>query len=305
MVDWFLETGLYLLGVAVVPLVGLLLVCWGLWGDRSKGRPRCPKCWYDMRGTVPRLECPECGHDAREERRLYRPHRGWRRMVIGVVLVLLFSYPVTIVGGWYREQASVRRLTKRGYSADVSIRTGPDWLVDRLPQHLARLFDRVTRVSLFGQPATDADLAACARLSYLQELFTGWSSDMTDAGLAHLKGLTRLRTLQLTGREVTDASLVHLNGLTGLDTLSLSGTQVTNAGLVHLKALTGLRELHLPLRPVTDVGLDHLKGMPQLALLVAGSPDLTDADIAQLNQALPGLVVELLPGLEVQIDPLP
>ena len=56
---WFLETGLYLLGVAVVPLVGLLLVCFGLWGGRSKGRPRCPKCWYDMRGSVPGLVCAE------------------------------------------------------------------------------------------------------------------------------------------------------------------------------------------------------------------------------------------------------
>ena len=99
MSDWFLETGLYLLGVALVPAVGLLLVCWGLWGDRSKGRSRCPKCWYDMRGSLPWLECPECGHDAQQERRLYKNRRRWRRVVVGVVLVLLFSYPLAIVGG--------------------------------------------------------------------------------------------------------------------------------------------------------------------------------------------------------------
>ena len=51
---WFLETGLYLLGVAVVPLVGLALVCWGLWGDRSKGGRRCLKCSYDIPGLVAR-----------------------------------------------------------------------------------------------------------------------------------------------------------------------------------------------------------------------------------------------------------
>ena len=76
---WFLETGLYLLGVAVVPLVGLLLVVWGLWGDRSKGRPRCPKCWYDMRGTVPRLVCPECGRFvASAHYRQVSAAHGWR-----------------------------------------------------------------------------------------------------------------------------------------------------------------------------------------------------------------------------------
>ena len=58
MADWFLETGLYLLGVAVVPVAGVVLVCFGLWGDRSKGRPRCPKCWYDMRGAVPEAGTP-------------------------------------------------------------------------------------------------------------------------------------------------------------------------------------------------------------------------------------------------------
>ena len=30
MVDWFLQTGVYLLGVALIPAVGLLLVSWGL-----------------------------------------------------------------------------------------------------------------------------------------------------------------------------------------------------------------------------------------------------------------------------------
>ena len=52
MADWFLETGIYLLCVAGVPLIGLRLVCWGLWGDRSKGRPRSSKCWYDVGGRL-------------------------------------------------------------------------------------------------------------------------------------------------------------------------------------------------------------------------------------------------------------
>jgi hypothetical protein len=50
MLTWFTETGFgYLLGVAAVPLIGLVLFYRGLLGDRSKGRVRCPKCWYDMR----------------------------------------------------------------------------------------------------------------------------------------------------------------------------------------------------------------------------------------------------------------
>ena len=41
--------------------------------------------------------------------------------------------------------------------------------------------------------------------------------------------------------QVTDAGLEHLKGLTQLQGLSLSGTQVTDAGLEHLKGLTQLQ----------------------------------------------------------------
>ena len=38
--------------------------------------------------------------------------------------------------------------------------------------------------------------------------------------------------------QLTDAGLVHLKGLTKLEWLYLNNTQVANAGLVHLKGLT-------------------------------------------------------------------
>ena len=89
MVNWLLETGLFLLGVALIPAVGLLLICFGLWGDRSRGRRRCPECWYDMCGTVPKLVCPECGHNAGTARRLYHNRRRWRPVVFGVASLVL------------------------------------------------------------------------------------------------------------------------------------------------------------------------------------------------------------------------
>ena len=166
MADWSLESGLYLLAIALIPGVGMLLICWGLWGDRSKGRTRCPKCWYDMRGTVPLLACPECTHDAKHERRLYRNRRRWWPIVLCVVSVLLLSYPLMIVGGWCREQVVVEKLNERGHAVDdehlASI--GPRWLFGQLPESLARPFDRVATVRL-RPPGTDADLAECGKWS--------------------------------------------------------------------------------------------------------------------------------------------
>ena len=77
-----------LLGCGLAAVIGDILIRRGRWGDRSVGRPRCPKCWYDMRGTVPRLVCPECGHDAVQEQHLYLDRRRPWLTVLGAVLLL-------------------------------------------------------------------------------------------------------------------------------------------------------------------------------------------------------------------------
>ena len=54
---------------------------------------------------------------------------------------------------------------------------------------------------------------------------------VTDAGLEHLQGRTKVRELYLHRTQVTDAGLAHLQGLTRLVTLDLSRTKITDAGL--------------------------------------------------------------------------
>ena len=60
-------------------------------------------------------------------------------------------------------------------------------------------------------------------------------SDVTDAELEHLSGLTRLNFLFLHDTQVTDAGLEHLNGLKNLVILYLNGTQVTPEGVKKLQ----------------------------------------------------------------------
>ena len=66
-------------------------------------------------------------------------------------------------------------------------------------------------------------------------------TQITDAGVVHLKGLNSLQSLNLWDTQITNAGLVHLKGLTSLQTLYLDETQVTDAGLVHLSGLTSLQ----------------------------------------------------------------
>ena len=66
------------------------------------------------------------------------------------------------------------------------------------------------------------------------------SSRATDASMAQVGRLTRVRSLQINSWAVTDDGLAHLDGLTGLSEVLLFKAQVTDAGLIHLNGLTNL-----------------------------------------------------------------
>jgi len=66
-------------------------------------------------------------------------------------------------------------------------------------------------------------------------------TQVTDAGLEHLKDLPNLQTLLLNDTQVTDAGLEHLKKLPNVECLGLGGTQVSDAGLGHLNGLTKLK----------------------------------------------------------------
>ena len=56
LVYWLIWLGMITL------FLGSIYIAWKAWfGDRSRGRKRCPKCWYDMAYSST-LTCSECGH---------------------------------------------------------------------------------------------------------------------------------------------------------------------------------------------------------------------------------------------------
>ncbi|MFZ4575751.1 MAG: hypothetical protein ACOYN0_15255 [Phycisphaerales bacterium] len=73
--------------LGLLATAGVALLLWGLLKDRSRGRKRCPQCWYDMSGATG-LRCPECGHECRAERELFRTRRRWRTASLGLALLL-------------------------------------------------------------------------------------------------------------------------------------------------------------------------------------------------------------------------
>lgn len=81
-VDWLSWTG-----AGALALAALLVGGWAFLWDRSRGRRRCPRCWYDMAAT-PGLRCPECGREAISERALSRTRRRYRTAAAALVLLL-------------------------------------------------------------------------------------------------------------------------------------------------------------------------------------------------------------------------
>ena len=85
-----------------------------------------------------------------------------------------------------------------------------------------------------------------------------------------------LRSLHLNRTQVTDAGLEHLKGLSNLEHLILFRWRVTDGGRMR----------------VTDAGLEHLKGLTSLKALVLAGTRVTDEGIKKLRQALPNCAIQ-------------
>ena len=75
----------------------------------------------------------------------------------------------------------------------------------------------------------DDGLSAIGQLHNLQELRLSRCS-VTNGGVAQLRNLTRLKTLDLAGTMIDDEALTSLAGLRDLEVLYVTNTEVTPAG---------------------------------------------------------------------------
>jgi len=85
MTDYQLDDAGIVLAIASgLAIFSAMLSVWALIGDRSRGRLRCPKCWYNMEG-IDTPQCTECGKAIKSARHL----RQARRMKWPFVLSML------------------------------------------------------------------------------------------------------------------------------------------------------------------------------------------------------------------------
>jgi WD40 repeat protein/tRNA A-37 threonylcarbamoyl transferase component Bud32 len=155
-------------------------------------------------------------------------------------------------------------------------------------------------LDLSNSSVTDEGLAVIARFPKLQHLELNGRRQVTDVGLAQLKGHQAITALLLVQTGVTDAGLEHLKTIPTLTLLDLADSFVTDAGLVHVKDLKQLTRLNLANMPVTDAGLEHLKACTQLEELNLNQTNATAAGVSQLRAALPKCKIQFDPSTSYQ-----
>jgi beta-lactamase regulating signal transducer with metallopeptidase domain/peroxiredoxin/Leucine-rich repeat (LRR) protein len=154
-------------------------------------------------------------------------------------------------------------------------------------QQLGVLVGRLKRLKslrwleLGSTQLTDAGLAHLRELRGLEKLCFN-SHKMSGPGLAHLADLPRLQDLRFGSASMDDKALEALSGFTSLKHLTPNCPKITDAGLPHLATLKALEGLDLRWLPITDAGLPHLSGLESLRDLDLQDTKVTDAGLAHL-----------------------
>jgi hypothetical protein len=103
---------------------------------------------------------------------------------------------------------------------------------------------QIRKLSIAGNPITDAGMRHLSTLSKLDSLYLG-STGITDEALIRLQHLSELRVLDIAETAVTGEGLRALTKLPRLERLILSDSQITEGGLSELNSLPKLKHIYI------------------------------------------------------------
>jgi beta-lactamase regulating signal transducer with metallopeptidase domain len=149
------------------------------------------------------------------------------------------------------------------------------------------------RLELGSTELTDAGLAHLESLQSLEGFFGG-SNKITGSGFSHLARLPALKEVGFGSEEMGDAAPAHLAECASLKRLTLNCPKITDAGIAGLAKSKSLEALKLKYVPMTDAGLAHLSQVKTLRELELKATQVTDAGLAHLAR-LTSLEVLRLP----------
>lgn len=160
-----------------------------------------------------------------------------------------------------------------------------------------------SRMAQEDKTISDTDLAILAEVENLEMLDLS-GSPISDAGIKHIAGLTKLNTLNLTDTQVTGEGIIALMDLplfqiaykncsddvaiaiadiTTVKILQLDGPHLTNVGIAALGELPALRQLTLSGAQLTNEGLATLGNLKSLNALDISNTAISDEGLGILG----------------------
>ena len=159
------------------------------------------------------------------------------------------------------------------------------------PQQLSELI-HLERLMILQTGLTDASMATVANMTRLKfALLNG--HPITDDGFQVLQSLRDLEALHLSDTLISDPSLAIIAGMPYLRKLVVSGTRITDSGMEELKPLGELEYLDIRRTAITDQGLEHLHGHERLTKLeIDINSHITPAAVDRLKAKLPSCQID-------------
>ncbi len=224
-----------------------------------------------------------------------------KRLLLILLLTLLIPTDAT---DWITEVGGTITRDRAGRVTGVDLRAS--WVTDSdLPQlaelpHLANLDLSQTRI-------TDLGLQQLKNAPGIVELNLYYAEQITDEGLAAVKGWKKLKRVNLRGTKVTDTTLEHLANVTTLEAIDVGHAQITDVGLDRLSPLANLKELVVSGNKLTDAGLQALRQFPGLTHLTLGGSQRTDSGLWTISLTEQGLesITTLKELRELRLDGMP
>jgi internalin A len=174
----------------------------------------------------------------------------------------------------------------QGHITTVDLRSS--WVTDSDLRDLAEL-PYLTSLNLSLTRITDHGMKELKNASGIVELDLQYAEQITDEGIAALRGWKRLKRLNLRGTKITDMTLGHLAGLPTLESLDIGFAQFTDSGLENLALLPNLKEVTIGGNKLTDAGLRFLRQLPGLTYLDLSGSQRTDSGLWSVGMTESGV----------------
>ena len=164
-------------------------------------------------------------------------------------------------------------------------------------EHVGHL-STLESLNIISTKFNDDWMPPLAKLTNLKALRFTNNGKLTDAGMAHLAGLTKLENFSFVGTQMTGKSYARFDGFTKLTRVSHRGSSIDNEGLRQLcDHLPNLESLSLAHAKFTDAGAPHLAKLTKLKGLEVGAAKATPQALKHIAK-LPLEYLQLGEGFE-------